>query len=133
MRIKIYLSRYNISIILFVVYWMLLSINVLVVKQLMLSSIAEWWINTIFFLSMVLLCVLNYKKHLNIFYRLLFIPAAWIAHAILTIPASSVLGIIMHDPNHLRTAGEHRAVFILASIPILLLFANKSKILNKPN
>ena len=100
-------------------------------KLLEYSNLTEWWFSTIIFLSIILLCILTYIPKLNIFYRLLLIPAALLVHAILTAPAAQVLGIIMLDPDHIRTSGEHRAVFIIASLPISIFAMNKSTLFTK--
>jgi hypothetical protein len=70
--------------------------------------------------------------------RVLFLPACFIAHVVLTIPAAAALGILMYSFNHVRSVAEQRAVFILASIPILVysmwqssLFVREEKDLDK--
>ena len=119
------------TIIAFIIYWVLLSLNAHMAKLLEYSNLTEWWFSTIIFLSIILLCILTYIPKLNIFYRLLLIPAALLVHAILTAPAAQVLGIIMLDPDHIRTSGEHRAVFIIASLPISIFAMNKSTLFTK--
>ena len=116
------------TIIALIIYWVLLSLNAYMAKLLEYSHSIEWRLSTIIFLSIVLLCILTYVPKLNIFYRLLLIPAALLVHAILTAPAAQLLGIIMLDPDHIRTNGEHRAVFIIASLPILVFVMKKSKL-----
>lgn len=124
MRITHWKSR-NVIIALFI-YWALLSVNAHLSNLYELTHLTEWWINSFIFLSIVLLCILTYRANLIIYYRLLFIPAALLVHAIFTAPAAQLLGIIMLDLDHVRTDGEHRAVFILASLPILIFVMNKS-------
>lgn len=119
------------TIIALFLYWLLLSIDAMLAKEFELPTLTEWWINTLIFFSLMVLCIFTYRTKLNIFYRLLFLPAYWLAHAALTIPAAFVLGILMYDSNHIRTSGEHRAVFILASLPILIFAMNKSKLFTK--
>ena len=120
-------ANFNI-IIAFIIYWFILIINVFISKKLQLENITEWWMHTTVFLLFITLCIFSSRKQIKIIYKLLFIPTAWLVHAILTIPAALVLGIIMHDVNHIRSAGEHRAVFILASLPGLWFFIKRSKI-----
>jgi len=121
------------TIIAFSLYWLILSVSVFIAKKLEITMIAEWWMHTIVFLLFISFCILTFRTKVKIIYRLLLLPATWIAHAVMTIPAAMVLGIIMHDPNHIRTSGEHRAVFILASLPIIAFFVKKSKLFINEN
>ena len=128
MRMKVYKWKNKKVIILFIIFWILLSINAIIAKEFLLSPIIEWWINTTILLSVVLLCVLTYRAAIGLFYQILFLPISWFAHAVLTVPAAFVMGIIILDPNHIRTEGEHRAIFILASLPVLFFALSKSKL-----
>jgi len=47
---------------------------------------------------------------------------------LLTIPSGSALGVLMRMPNRVRTTGEQRAVFLLASIPILIYSMRRSSL-----
>jgi hypothetical protein len=120
--------KYGNIIITMVIYWLLLSVNMLITKVLNLSSLTEWWMNTVVLMILVVICLATLRTCLKILYKLTLIPIVWIVHAILTIPSSFVLGIIMNDPDHIRTNGEHRAVFILSSLPIIFMLMQKSKL-----
>lgn len=76
--------------------------------------------NTAVLFASVILLLFTLRKKIKMVYMISAIPASWIAHAIFTFPAAILLGIIKYNPEHIRTAGEHRAVFILASIPIIV-------------
>jgi|GEM_PF-2628954 len=130
-KMEVYKCNTRNTIIALIIYWLCLSLNVIIAKELELSELTEWWLNTIVFLIIVFLSILTYRTGLNIYLRILFIPAAWLVHAILTIPAAQVLGILMFDPDHIRTSGEQRAVFLLASLPVLIFFMNKSTLFTK--
>lgn len=119
--------------IIFILYWMIISINVIIANMLQMTPITEWWLHTIIFLLFVTLFILTFRNKVKIIYRLLIIPASWIVHVIMTIPAAFSLGILMYSPDHIRTNGEHRAVFILASLPILVYLLTKSKLFVKNN
>ena len=71
------------------------------------------------FFSLVILCMLTERTGWNALKCTALVPASLVAHALLTVPAAAALGILMFDPEHARTAAEQRAVFILASLPIL--------------
>jgi len=120
--------KYKKTTIVFILYWFLISINVSVSMKYGLTPIMEWWMNTFVFLLFMLTFLLTHNERVSIFYKLLFIPVSWLIHAILTIPSAYVLGILMFNQNHIRTMGEHRAVFILASLPIFFFGMTKSKL-----
>ncbi len=128
MIMKIHKWRNRNVIAFFIIYWLVLSLNAIIANKLELPSIIEWWINTAIILSVVLLCVLTYRTKIKILYQIIFIPISWFAHAVLTASAAFVMGIIRLDPNHIRTNGEHRAIFILASLPVLFFALSKSKL-----
>jgi len=125
---KLYMWKTKNVIAFFIIYWLVLSINTVIANQLELLSTIEWWINTSIFLSVVLLCILTYRTKIKILYQIIFLPISWFTHAISTAAAAFVMGIIRLDPNHIRTEGEHRAIFILASLPVLLFALSKSKL-----
>lgn len=109
-------------------YFVLVAINSSLSKGFGLPSLTEWWINTSFLLVFASLLIFTFNKDINTFVKVIIIPCTWLVHAILTVPAAMLLGILMYDPNHLRTAAEHRAVFILAGIPIIIFILKKSKL-----
>lgn len=120
------------TLITFSLYWSLLSINVLISKSFEFSTMVEWWMNTIVFLVFMLIFILTSGSNRSLFIKLLFVPISWLIHAVLTIPSAFVLGILMYDQNQIRSMGEHRAVFILASIPIIYFGMSRSNLfLNK--
>jgi len=88
----------------------------------------EWWINTFIFYVIALVCITTFKNKLRKIYKVGLTISIWLIHAILTAPSAFLLGILKFDPNHIRTQGEHRAIFILASLPILFYLMQKSKI-----
>ena len=112
----------------FIIYWLVLSVNTVISNKLEIPSIIEWWVNTAIILSVILLCVVTYRTKIKLFYQIIFLPISWFAHAVLTAAAAFVMGIIRLDPNHIRTDGEHRAIFILASLPVLFFALSKSKL-----
>ena len=75
-----------------------------------------------------MLIVFTVRERIKMIYKLLIIPASWLIHTVLTFPAALLLGILKYDPEHIRTAAEHRAVFVLASIPIILFGMKKSRL-----
>jgi len=111
--------------------FIIITINTQVSKANNLANMTEWWINTIFLLLFIAIMVFTFQKQVSIRYKILVIPVSWLVHGLLTIPAAMVLGILKYNPNHIRTAGEHRAVFILASIPIVIYFITKSNFLKE--
>jgi hypothetical protein len=112
-------------------YVFLISVNTKCAKVIFYSPMTEWWINTTILFLFIALMIYTFQKKTSLIYKILAIPVSWIIHAILSVPAALVLGILKFDPKHIRTAGEHRAVFILASIPILIYFMRKSKLFQK--
>ena len=109
------------------IYLILFTLNSKISRVFEIETKAEWWINTSFLLIFTVFVVITFNVEWKIVYKILILPGVWIVHAIFTIPATTILGIIKYDPGNLRTAGEHRAVFIFASIPILIFLLNKSK------
>jgi len=120
--------KYKKTVIAFILYWFLITINVTVSMKYGLTSIVEWWMNTFVFLLFMLTFMLKPNSKLSLPFKILFMPASWLIHAILTIPSSLVLGVLKYDPEHIRTMGEHRAIFILASLPIIFYGMSKSKL-----
>lgn len=109
-------------------YWGIISVNTYLSSIIIYSTKIEWWINTILMLAIVVLCLQTFIKRINWFYKAIAIPTTWLAHAIISAPVAIMLGIIKFDPENIRRASEHRAVFILSSIPILLFYMNKSSL-----
>ena len=118
-------------IIISTLYWLLLSINTFYAKKIDYSTSTEWWINTIVMLLIIAISLLTYKVNIKIIYKILILPIAWLCHAILTIPSGILLGIIKFDPENIRKASEHRAIFVISSIPVLFYFVSNSKLFNK--
>jgi hypothetical protein len=112
-------------------YLILIAINTEVSIFLQVSTIIEWWISTTILFVVIVFMIFSYQKKATLIYKIIAIPVSWIIHAILSVPAALVLGILKFDPNHIRTAGEHRAVFLLASIPLLIYFMRKSTLFQK--
>ncbi len=112
-------------------YFILLTINTKCAKIFLYSSITEWWINTTILFLFIALMIFTFQKKASLIFKILAVPVSWIIHAILSVPAALVLGVLKFDPKHIRTAGEHRAVFILASIPMLIYFMRKSNLFQK--
>lgn len=111
--------------------FIIITINTQVSKAINLTNITEWWMNTTILFLFIMLIIFCSSSRPRIRFYILAFPLSWIAHSLLTIPAALILGILKYDPNHIRTAGEHRAVFILASIPIIIYFLVKSKLSEK--
>jgi len=123
---------FNKTLITFFLYWILISINVMISTRYKFASITEWWMNTAIFLLFMLVFILTNNSNKSLFIKLFFVPISWLIHAVLTIPSAFALGILMYDQNHIRSMGEHRAVFILASIPIIYFGMSRSNLfLNK--
>jgi len=116
------------QIILLSSYFFLITLNTQCAKYFAYSNLTEWWINTTFLFACVLVLIFTFNKPLKTFYKILAIPASWLVHAIFTIPAALALGILKYNPDQLRNAAEQRAVFILASLPIIYFIVKKSKI-----
>jgi hypothetical protein len=83
-------------------------------------------ISVVFFL-IVILCMITERGTMKIWQRIAAVPVAFLLHAALTIPASSALGVLKYAPDHVRTLGEQRAVFLIASLPVLLLAMWRSR------
>lgn len=109
-------------------YFVLITVNTQCAKYFAYPSMTEWWINTAFLIACVLLLLFTFEKKLKTVSKILAIPLSWLIHAILTIPAAFLLGILKYNPDQIRTAAEHRAIFVLASIPIILFVLKKSRI-----
>lgn len=107
-------------------YGLLLSVNTHFATSFEYSTLAEWRINTIIMLSIVVISIVSWKLNIKKVYRLLLLPAAWLAHALFTIPSALILGILKFDPFNIRKASEHRAVFVIASVPVLVFFIHNS-------
>lgn len=71
------------------------------------------------FFGIVILCMATERGGWPLIRRAAFVPASLVAHAVLTVPAAAALGILAHDPERTRSAAEGRAVFLLASLPVL--------------
>jgi len=112
----------------FATYFLAIAINIQVSKHLELTNTIEWWLNTLILYVFVLTCIATLTKRLKPIYKLGLLISIWFIHAIFTTPKAFLLGILKFDPNHIRTQGEHRAIFILASLPILFYLIKKSKI-----
>jgi len=125
---KTYNYKIKNTIVILALYWILLTFNTMIAMQFVMHQLIEWWISTFILMSIIGLCLLTYHKKLSILKLILYFPGAWLFHAILTIPTAQLLGLLMLDANHIRTRGEHRAIFILSSIPILIYFISKSRL-----
>ena len=77
-----------------------------------------WVISGAFFL-LIIVCMATQRTGWPPWKRIACLPASFVAHVVLTIPASAALGVLKHSVDHDRTDAEQRAVFLLASIPIL--------------
>ena len=84
------------------------------------------------FFALVILCMATERGDWPLLKRAAFVPASLAGHAILTIPMAAALGILAYDPTHVRTVGEQRAVFILASLPILAYAMWRSRLFVRP-
>ena len=112
-------------------YWFLLVVNVTFASKYNIANVFEWWISSSVFLVFIAAFVFTHHQNIRLVYKIVLLPASLLLHAILTILAASLLGILMYDENHIRTSGEHRAIFILASLPIFLFFMFKSTIIKR--
>ena len=83
---------------------------------------------SIAFFAIIILCVATERGRWPLWKRLVFVPASFVMHVVLTIPAGAMLGVLMRSPDHVRTVGEQRAVFILASLPVLLYAMHQSRL-----
>lgn len=122
------IPKFNNQIVFISVYFLFLLANTQCALYFNYSSMTEWWINTIFLMASVLLLIFTFKTKLNKALKILVIPLSWIIHAIFTIPAALLLGILKYNPDQIRNAAEHRSVFILASLPIICFVLKKSRI-----
>lgn len=121
-------SKFKNQIIFTSIYFSCILVNTQCAKYFDYSSLTEWWINTVFLVAAVLLFIFTCKTTLRMITKIMAIPAGWIIHAILTIPAAMLLGILKFNPDQIRNAAEHRAVFILASLPIIYFVIRKSSV-----
>ena len=112
-------------------YLTFIALNVQISKIIHCSNVLEWWINTFILYIFIIIFVVKSIKKVKLLYKVGIIISIWFIHAFLTIPAAFILGILIFDPNNIRTQGEHRAVFILASLPIFFYLMQKSKIFQK--
>jgi hypothetical protein len=71
------------------------------------------------FFSIISLSMLTERGGWTALKRVAFVPACLVGHAFLTVPVAAALGILVRDTEHVRSMAEQRAVFILASLPIL--------------
>ena len=78
------------------------------------------------FFLIVITCMITQRTQWRLWKRILYLPASFLAHVILTIPSSEALGIAKRSAGHGRTDAEQRAVFLLASIPILVYSMKQS-------
>jgi hypothetical protein len=83
---------------------------------------------TVGFFALIIICMLTERGRWPVWKRLVFVPASFVMHVVLTIPAGAMLGILKRSPDHVRTIGEQRAVFVLASLPILLYALHQSRL-----
>jgi len=91
------------------------------------EPLKEWRINTVVLLLFTSFFVVTSIKKYKIIKIIIYVFSIWVVHFLLTIPASYILGILIKDPNHIRTIAEHRSVFLLASLPIFIYLMNLSK------
>ena len=82
-------------------------------------------ISVAFFL-VIAICMMTQRTGWPLWKRVAFLPATFAAHVILTVPSASALGVLMRSADHVRTVGEQWAVFLLASIPILVYSMRQS-------
>lgn len=80
------------------------------------------------FFAVIVLCMFTERGRWPLWKRLAFLPASFLAHVVLTVPAAAALGVLRHSPDHVRTVGEQRAVFLLASFPILIVAMRQSRL-----
>lgn len=71
------------------------------------------------YFCIIIVCMATERGGWTVLKRAAFVPASLAAHAFLTLPAAAALGILMYDPDRVRSIAEQRAVFILASLPVL--------------
>ena len=71
------------------------------------------------FFGLIILCMLTERGGWSHLKRAAFVPASLAAHALLTVPMAAALGILVYEPDRVRSAAEQRAVFVLASLPVL--------------
>jgi hypothetical protein len=85
------------------------------------------------FFGIIVVCMFTQRTGWPLWKRIAFLPASFLAHVALTIPAAATLGVLMHSPDHVRTLGEQRAVFLMASFPILILALRQSRVFVRPS
>jgi len=87
---------------------------------------------TVGFFALIIICMLTERGRWPVWKRLVFFPASFVMHVVLTVPSGAMLGILKRSPDHVRTIGENRAQFVLASIPILLYAMHQSWLFMRP-
>ena len=91
------------------------------------GSDGVYTISATFFL-IIIICMVTERGRWQIWKRMIYIPLCFLFHVLLTIPSSAALGILKFSPDHVRTHAEQRAVFLLASIPILVYSMRQSRL-----
>jgi lysylphosphatidylglycerol synthetase-like protein (DUF2156 family) len=108
------------------VYWVISVFSSQIQKLLGLGEGDGVWVIAATFFLIVIICMITQRTGWRLWKRIVYLPASFLAHVILTIPSSAALGILMRTVGRERTVAEQRAVFLLASIPILVYSMRQS-------
>lgn len=101
------------------VYWLISVFASAIQKSLGLGEGDGVRVIAAAFFLIVIICMITQRTQWRLWKRILYLPASFVAHVILTVPSAAALGVLMRSAGHGRTYAEQRAVFLLASIPIL--------------
>lgn len=88
---------------------------------------------TVAFFGIIIVCMLTERGRWPVWKRIAFLPASFLAHVVLTVPSGAVMGVLMRSPDHVRTIGEQRAGFLMASFPVLIFSMRQSRLFVRPS
>ncbi len=115
----------------FFFYWLLCAWTPDLLKFIGFPAANFWHANTAIMLILAAVCVFTERFSLTLWKKIVLIPGAFIVHAIFTIPAAITLGVLKFSPDHIRTQGEHQAIFFLSSLPVVVFVMWCSRIFVK--
>jgi len=109
-------------------FWISITVIANLMEERNNELLTYWNVNSGVMLLFVMICLITSRIELKLWQKLAWWLSIFPIHVLFTIPAAATLGILMYDDNHIRTLGEHRAVFFIAAVPIIYIAMWNSRI-----
>jgi len=111
------------------VYWLISVFSSAIQKSIGLGEGDGVWVIAAAFFLIILACMITQRTQWRLWKRIAYLPLSFVAHVLLTVPSSMALGILKRSTDaYARTDAEQRAVFLLASIPIVVFSMRQSRL-----